>query len=224
MILSNDARRLWDAASGMKSLALDRLPPAVSVRARALPPVLVFTDPDRMPRPWDIALRLPAGAGMVYRHFGDPDAETVARRLRAATRQAGVMLLIGMDADLADRVGADGVHLPERALAAAYALGGRRPDWVLTGAVHSAVAAGSARDLDAVVLSPVFPAGGASTPRPALGEAGLATAAAGATCPVYALGGIGPDNIGELARCGAWGVAGVEAFAKAFGEDASLRT
>ncbi len=217
MILSNDARRLWDAAEAMKASALARHEPAVRARARALPSLLVFTDPERMPQPWDIAASLPAGAGLVYRHFGDPDAETVARRLRAITLDRGVSLLIGMDADLADRIEADGVHLPERALSAAYALGGRRPDWLLTGAVHSVAAAWAARDVDAMVLSPVFTAGGASVGRKALGVEHLTTAVEGADYPVYALGGIGPANVETLADSGACGIAGIGAFATAFG-------
>ena len=170
-----------------------------------------------MPRPWDIADRLPAGAGLVYRHFGDRDAEVVARRLRAVTADRGVVLLIGLDAGLADWIGADGVHLPERALSAAYALSGRRPDWFLTGAVHSTDAATRARDLDAVVLSPIFQAGGASAERPSLGVDALTIAVRAATCPVYALGGIGPNNVATLADSGACGIAGVGALASAFG-------
>lgn len=208
----------------MKASALARSPSPVSDRAKALPSLLVFTDPTRMPQPWNIAARLPSGAGLVYRHFGDPEAETVARRLRAATADRGVVLLIGLDAELADRVGADGVHLPERALSAAYAVGGRRPDWLLTGSVHSVAAAGTACDLDAVVLSPIFPAGGASAERPPLGAESLNRAVEGAACAVYALGGIGPENVEELARSGASGIAGIGAFATAFGAQPRIRS
>ncbi len=223
MRLSDDARRLWDAACRMNATALARADGPVSGGGRSLPPLLVFTDPIRMSHPWDIAAWLPTGAGMVYRHFGDPDAEAVARRLRAVTSERGITLLIGLDADLADRVGADGVHLPERALSAAYALGGRRPDWLLTGAVHSVKAASEANDLHAVVLSPVFPAGGASGERAALGVGAVVEAARAAACPVYALGGIGPVNVDALADSGACGIAGVEAFQRAFGDALDAR-
>jgi len=220
MNLSSDARRLWETAQRMKASALSRASTDVRAsgawRKAALPPLLVFTDPRRLSRPWEVAACLPAGAGLVYRAFGAPDAFEVARHLRKITREHGVVLLIGRDADLADRVGADGVHLPERALSAAYALGGRRPDWLLTGAVHSIEAAFRARDLDAVILSPIFQAGGTSATKPALGLPSLVEACRGSGAPVYALGGIDADRAESLGNSGACGIAGVEAFARAF--------
>ncbi len=178
--------------------------------------MLLFTDPERTPRPWEIAARLPAGSGVVYRHFGAADAEETARRLRSVTRERGLALLIGLDVDLADRVEADGMHLPERALTAAYALSGKRPDWVLTGAVHSVEAARRARDLEAVVLSPVFPAGGASASKPDLGLDALVGAAEGPT-RVIALGGITAANAGALQGSGSYGIAAIGGIAAAFG-------
>ena len=157
---------------------------------------------------------MPAGSGVVYRSFGAADAVEVAERLRAVTRERGMALLIGMDADLAEGVRADGLHLPERALSAAYALSGRRPDWLLTGAVHSVEAARAARDLDAVVLSPIFPAGGASARKPALGLDRLIEAAGGAR--VIALGGITASNAGALQGSGAYGVAAIGGMAEAY--------
>lgn len=214
MTLSDDARRLWDAARRMNALTR----PSRDVSAvRALPPLLVFTDPARTPRPWDIAEQIPPGAGLVYRHFGDPDAETVATRLRAITADRGVTLLVGRDADLADRIRADGVHLPERAISAAYSLSGRRPDWLLTGAVHDPEHLDAGRDLDALVLSPVFETTGPSRERPALGVEALTRLAREQATPVYALGGINPGNVDRIADSGACGIAGVDAFARAFG-------
>ena len=209
---------MWDAALG-----LNRAAAAVSRKGRGLPPLLFFIDPARTPRPWETAAQLPAGAAVVYRHFGAPDREAIAGRLRSATAKQGVTLLIGLDAGLADRVGADGVHLPERALSAAWALGGKRPDWLLIGAVHSMEAARRARDLDALVLSPVFPAGGGSAIRPALGAEAFAAIVASIDLPVYALGGIGRDTIGALSGTGACGIAGVEAVQRAFGGKAGFR-
>lgn len=211
--LSEEAQSLWATA---RSLA--RAAPAVG---RGLPPLLFFTDPARTPRPWETAARLPAGAGVVFRHFGSPDQLETGRRLRDATRAAGVRLLVGLDAELAERIEADGLHLPERALSAAYALSGRRPDWLLTGAAHSPEAVRAARDLHALVLSPVFQAGGASAAKPPLGVAGFAALAAQAPCPAYALGGITATTARELAGSGACGLAGVEAIQAAFAGDAA---
>jgi thiamine-phosphate pyrophosphorylase len=207
-----EAARLWATAQ-----ALARAADAVRGGAPSrVPPLLLFTDPERTPRPWEIAARMPAGAGVVYRAFTDPDALEVARRLRAVTHEAGMTLLIGLDSDLADRVGADGLHLPERALSAAYALSGRRPGWILTGAVHSVEAARTARDLDAVVLSPVFPAGGASAGRPGLGAEALRVAASGRN-RVVALGGITAETAEFVEGSGACGLAAIGGIAEVFG-------
>lgn len=204
------ATRLWATAQ-----ALARAATAVRGGVPSqVPALLFFTDPGRTPRPWEIAARMPAGSGVVYRGFGAPDARDTAERLRAVTATRGMTLLIGMDADLAEAVGADGLHLPERALSAAFALSGRRPDWLLTGAVHSVQGALAARDLDAVILSPIFPAGGLSSDKTALGTERLAQVAA--VRPVIALGGITADNAGDLPRTGAAGVAAISGIVDAF--------
>ena len=205
--LSLDARLLWGAALGLARAG-------GRVSARALPPLLFFTDPVRTPEPWRTAEGLPKGAGVVYRHFGAADAETTAQRLKAIAVERGLVLLIGLDADLAERVAADGVHLPEAAAGEAAALRARRPDWILTGTAHSVDAALSPRDLDAVILSPIFPAGGASASRSALGIEALATVAA--LRPVYALGGVSPTTIRAMESSGAIGIAGVDAIQDAF--------
>ena len=212
-----DAEILWEAAS-----VLARDAAKVSrARGRAgpdLPPLLFFTDPDRTPRPWETAARLPAGSGVVFRHFGRADALETAQRLRAVTLDRGVRLLIGLDAGLAGAVGADGVHLPERALDRAEALAVARPDWIITGAAHSRSVL-ETPGLDAFVVSPVFPAGGASAERPALGLKALSEWVGAAPCPIYALGGIDGANAQALVGSGACGIAGVSAIRSAFGLD-----
>ncbi len=210
MILSADAETLWGAATGLARAA------AGVSRDPGRPALLFFTDPVRTPQPWLTAAGLPPGAGVVYRAFGAADARTVAERLRRVTAERGVRLLIGLDADLAEAVGADGVHLPERALERAAALRRRHPHWQVTGAVHSAAALAGAGVLSAAVLSPVFAAGGASGSRPALGLVAFTAAVRAALVPVYALGGIGAANADTLKGSGACGLAGVAAIQSAF--------
>ena len=214
----SEAEILWEVASVLARDAADVS--RATVRAGpGLPPLLFFTDPDRTPRPWETAARLPTGSGVVFRTFGAPDARDVALRLREATRDRESLLLIGLDAELAEAVGADGVHLPERALAQGAALAAARPDWRITGAAHSAEALTRAAGLDAAVLSPVFAAGGASAARPPLGVEAFATLARAAPLPVYALGGIDGAKARGLIGSGACGVAGVSAIRAAFGPD-----
>ncbi len=214
---TEDGGRLWAVAQHLARAADPVRGAGGGVRPPSpVPPMLLFTDPERTPRPWEIAARMPPGSGVVYRHFGAADTVDVAVRLREVTRSRGLRLLIGMDADLADRVGADGLHLAERALSAAYAVSGRRPGWILTAAVHSVGAALTARDLHAVVLSPVFAAGGASAGTTALGVDAL-TRAAGGINRVIALGGITAGNASSLARSGAFGLAAIGGIVEAFG-------
>jgi len=218
--LSDDALGLWNAARALNAAALPRDGGPVS-----LPPLLFFTDPERTPCPWETAARLPTGSAVVYRHFGAADAAGTARRLRDVTGHGGVLLLVGLDVDLAEGVGADGVHLPERALDRAGALRRRWPDGLLTGAVHSAAGAASAPvELDALVLSPIFPAGGASGGKAALGVAAFEQAVGRASRPVYALGGVNLLTVDRLADTGACGIAGVDAFQRAFSGRADPRT
>ena len=206
---SDDARILWDAALG-----LNRAAAAVSPKAAALPPLLFFTDPERTPRPWETAARLPRGAAVVYRAFGAPDAQETGRRLRIATHEAGVRLLVGLDVELAKAIEADGVHLPEREARRAAAIRAAHPDWIATAAWHGESAPPDG--LHALVLSPVFPAGGASAARPPLGAAAFRESAERTDTPVYALGGVTAANVAELADSGACGLAGVGAIQDAF--------
>ncbi len=157
---------------------------------------------------------------MVYRAFGAPDAVETGRNLREATTRAGVRLLVGLDADLAQAISADGLHLPERAAHRAPVLCAAHPDWLLTAAWHGG--ATPTEGLDALVLSPVFPAGGASASKPALGAEAFSARAAQAGLPVYALGGVDATNASQI--IGACGLAGVDAIRSAFGEPPRIRT
>lgn len=214
----SDADILWGTASQLARSAA-RNARAAERPGPGLPPLLFFTDPERTSRPWETAARLPLGAGVVFRHFGAPDARETALRLREATRRRDGLLLIGLDAELAEAVEADGVHLPQRALGQAKTLGAHRPDWRLTGAVHDVDTMRSAEDLDAVVVSPVFPAGGRSSEKPALGVDGLKRLVSAAPCPVYGLGGIDAGNAARLIGSGLCGLAAVGAIQSAFGPD-----
>jgi thiamine-phosphate pyrophosphorylase len=212
MTMSSDADRLWRTAQ-----ALNRAAAGVSPAAGRLPPLLFLTDPERTPEPWIAAAALPPGAGIVYRHFGADDRQMVAERLRRVTTASGVRLLIGQDARLAEAVSADGVHLPDRDLGLGALLRVTRPDWILTGAVHDRDAIARAQGLDALILSPVFRAGGSSADKPALGIEGFADQIRAARMPVYALGGIDADNAEALIGTGACGIAGVDGVRRAFG-------
>jgi thiamine-phosphate pyrophosphorylase len=157
--------------------------------------------------------RLPRGAGVVYRAFDDPAAAQTGRRLVKVARRRGLLLLAGADAALAARIGADGVHLPERATAGALGIKRNRPTWIVTAAAHSEAAIVRARQsgADAVFVSPVFASASPSAGRP-IGSLRFAALTVSAGLPVFALGGINTQTVRELSQTGAAGVAAVEAL------------
>lgn len=175
---------------------------------KRLPPLLFFTDPVRTPDPEAVARTLPAGSAIVFRAFGAADAEARAVRLLRIARARGLMLLIGRDAALARRIGAHGVHLPERLGHLAGPLKRARPGWLVTVAAHSLRAA-RATEADAVVVSAAFPSKSPSAGRP-LGPVRLAALARQAGRPVYALGGVSDKTARRLLDAGLAGLAAVE--------------
>jgi thiamine-phosphate pyrophosphorylase len=180
---------------------------------KALPHLLFFTDPDRTPDPEAIALTLPRGAAVVFRAFGAPDALERGLRLKAITRRRGLKLLVGADDAMAQAIGADGVHLPERLAGHARRLKSSHPDWIVTAAAHSTIAArrGLAAGADAVVVSVAF-ASNSPSARAALGPIRLALLVRAAKGPVYALGGINNKTARRLRGAGLVGLAAVEGF------------
>lgn len=173
---------------------------------KAWPSQLVFTDPARTPDPIALAARLPRGVALVYRAFGAADADLVARKLRDIARRRGFLLLIGADARLAARVGADGVHLPERLAHHAHRI--RRFGWWITAAAHS-VRAARVSGVDAVVVSAVFHSTSRSA-GPPLGPVRLANIARASGALIYALGGVNDATAARLNGTGVIGLAAVD--------------
>ena len=189
---------LAEAAAGLKRAA-----------GNTLPPLILMTDEARLADPLPAARALPAGSAIILRHYGVPERAALARQLAAVARRRGLVLLVGEDPVLARRVGAAGVHLPERAICRAGAVRWQR-EWLITAAVHShaALASAAACGADAALLSPVF--GKASHPNVrALGLQRFAALAQASPIPVYALGGIDGARASLLRGSGAVGIAGI---------------
>lgn len=172
--------------------AAKHLPPA-------LPPAFFVTDPSRTPDPFGIAEGLPAGFGVIYRHFGAPNRAETAQRLANICRRRGLVLLIAADPQLACAVGADGVHWPFRLRRAARKWQDR---FVLqTMSAHSPrelrLAAGF--PVDGVLLSAAFASSSPSAVTP-FGAMRFRNLARQTHCPVYALGGITAETAGLTAK------------------------
>lgn len=184
-----------------------------TARGRALPNLLFFTDPSRIPDPEAVAERLPAGAGVVYRAFDAQDAVERGRRLRAIATARGLLLLVGAHPGLAEGIGADGLHMPERLCAEIPRQRAEHPRWLITAAAHglSALRAAERAGADAIVTSPIFPSNSPSAGEP-LGVEGLKALVAATATPVYALGGLRARTVSQLIGSGIVGIAAVEAL------------
>ncbi len=160
-----------------------------------------------------MARQLPAGAGVVFRAFGAADAVEQGRRLATIAKERSLILLVGADEALAEACDADGLHLPERAIADLPALKARHPDWLFTTAAHSAEALHAAAEAgaDAALLSAVFPSQSPSAGK-ALGQRRFAALVRDAGLPVYALGGVNVKTAPRLEATGAVGIAVVSAL------------
>lgn len=167
-----------------------------------------------MPDPAAIARAAPKGIGVIYRHFGRPDAPDMAKKLASIARDRRQTLLIGSDPVLAERVGAAGVHWAERCLDTARAWRRKFPHRVMTIATHSpgAVRRAAALRPDAVFLSPIAASRSASGGKP-LGFPRLAAMARSAPVPSIALGGLTTPLLAQRAMTdGVAGVASVDLF------------
>ncbi len=179
-----------------------------------LPPLFYLTDPARTPDPAASAERLPAGSGVIYRHFGADNRECTARTLSQIASDNGLFLLVSADPELAQTVKAHGVHWPEARLSEAQ---NWRDVFALnTASAHSARAIQRAAEagIDAALVSPVFASKSASAGTP-LGATRFRTLVQNANLPIYGLGGINADTAGKIANFA--GLAAIEGIEAVFG-------
>jgi len=141
--------------------------------------------------------------------LGEDRLARLATDVAALCRARGARLLVNGPPSLVARVGAHGVHLSSRGLMASA----RRPlvaDRLVAASCHNAEELGQAQrlGLDFAVVSPVLRT--ATHPEAlSLGWAHLARLIDGVSLPVYALGGMTPDVLGQAWAAGAQGIAGI---------------
>lgn len=182
-------------------------------RGGRLPPLILMTDERRLPDPIPTVSRLPAGSGVILRHYTDSKRAGLARRLAAICRQRRLLFIVAGDPRLALAVRAQGLHLPERDLGRPVLPAARR--LILTASAHSwpALVAAWRRGARAALLGPVF----ATQSHPGvrgLGVLRFAALARRSPVPAYALGGVTGRNARRLAGSGAAGIAGISALAE----------
>lgn len=174
-----------------------------------LPGAFFLTDPARIADPALIASGLPRGWGLVYRHFGAPQRLTKGRQLMRICRRRGVRLLVAADPHLARRIGADGVHWPERMARDARRWRGCFRLQTMSSHKPARFADLARTGVNALLFSTVFASASPTSSRP-IGAFGLRRLARAAPLKLYALGGITPSNAGLVA--GQAGLAAVEGW------------
>jgi len=177
--------------------------------ASSLPTLFAFTDPIRTPDPFKLVRALPAGSGLIARSFGQADLVAQWPSLIDECHRQGVLCLLSAEPELAQDLGADGVHWPEKWLTRFNV---RRSDGLITTSAHSVNAVRRAQKLsDAIFVSTVF----SSTSPTATRAMGLFRAQAYAKrsqTPIYGLGGINTKTLPRLKGSGLAGVGAVEAI------------
>ncbi len=146
------------------------------------------------------------------KHVGAARLRGLAHALRKITQAHGAQLILDGSSELASECAADGVHLSSSDLLRAA----RRPlgpgKWVAASCHDEReIRKANALGIDFGVLGPVAMTD--SHPGvPPLGWARFAELCALAAFPVFALGGLRPDDVGRARAAGAQGIAGISAF------------
>jgi thiamine-phosphate pyrophosphorylase len=137
------------------------------------------------------------------------DLFLLAERMRERTAEYGARLFINDRADIARAVGADGVHLGVLSIPPREARRLLGPQAIIGCSAHNAQELRRAREggADFVTFGPVYATPSKGPFGPPVGVPALAEACRTAGLPVFALGGIGPGNLEDVARAGCFGIA-----------------
>jgi thiamine-phosphate pyrophosphorylase len=140
------------------------------------------------------------------------DLATLVVDLVLMSRGTGTRVVVNDRVDVAIACGADGVHLRHDSMAA-RAVREIAPDGFLVGrSVHGPAEAEDAGPVDYLIAGTVFPTASKPSPTSLIGLDGLADIVQAAGVPVLAIGGIGREQLDEVAATGAAGVAGIGLF------------
>lgn len=184
----------------------------------SLPTVVFITDQAAVSDPETVIRSLPAGAGVIFRDYEHSERGKLGFRLRQVCKEGEIVFLVARDPELATRLQADGLHLPEGLISRLPGLKKSHPQWIFTAAAHSKDALRRAEQAgaDAALISPVF----ASKSHPktfkdgglVLGVEGFDNMCNQTGLPLYALGGIIRNTAPALASSGAVGLAAIRGF------------
>ncbi len=193
------------------------------IGARSLSGVYVILDPSVNPHhPLPEVLKVSATAGVTLFQYRNKTASmktayAEALALRNIARQLGVLFIVNDRCDLALAVGADGIHLGQEDLPLNLARNVMGPDKLIGISTHNPeqVLAATAGEPDYLGFGPIFTPGSKADHDPVVGVAGLKEIRSLTALPIFAIGGITQENVEEVVRAGANGVAVISAILKA---------
>jgi thiamine-phosphate pyrophosphorylase len=141
------------------------------------------------------------------------------------TRGTNTRLLVNDRADIARAARADGCHLTTRSIEASIIRRTFGPDFLIGVSTHTLSEARTARDdgADFAVFGPVFDTPSKHAYGPPVGVESLREAAqALSPFPLLALGGVALENVPEISRAGASGIAAIRLFSESVDLDATV--
>ena len=184
------------------------------MESSALDPLYLITDRNA-PASGDLlgALEAALAGGVRFVQYREKDLPfderlRLGREVASRANEHGARLIVNGDPELADVLGADGVHLGKGTVSVSAVRAGGYAGLIGYSA-HSGVEAARAfaEGADFVTLSPVFPTKSKFSSGPVLGLGAFERELALAGGPVYALGGVGAANASACLERGARGVA-----------------
>jgi thiamine-phosphate pyrophosphorylase len=194
-----------------------------AARSHSLSGLYIILDPSVYPsRPLVEVLRTAVEAGASLFQYRNKSASmkeayTEALALRQAAAKAGALFIVNDRCDLALAVDADGVHLGQGDLPLDLARTVMGPDKLIGISTHNSdqVREAIAGKPDYLGFGPIFTPGSKQDHDPVVGLEGLRAMRSLTSLPVFAIGGIQIDRLGEVVLAGANGVAVISAILKA---------
>ena len=194
-----------------------------ATRPHSFSGLYIILDPSVCPsRPLMEVLNTAAEAGAVLFQYRNKtasmkDAYVEALALRQAAAKAGVLFIVNDRCDLALAIDADGVHLGQGDLPLDLARNVMGPEKLIGISTHSPtqVRDATAGKPDYLGFGPIFTPGSKQDHDPVVGLEGLRAIRSLTPLPVFAIGGIHINQVDEVIRAGADGVAVISSILKA---------
>jgi len=184
-----------------------------NAKGQKIPPLLLMTDTERLPDPSALIPKLPAGSGIIIRHFSREEKIKLIFKVKKLCRKHKVLLLVSDDTKLALSMQCDGVHFSELSLKKAAGIGKAlktKPSLIYTCACHSQrfVHAAQKAKMDAILISPVFKTNSHPNAH-TKGSWGFQNLARQTHLHCFGLGGLNKKTAQQLIQTRACGFAGI---------------